>query len=222
MTVENISWSISMKECCRPRQGLNPRPPGLQSDGASKWGKLWEAEHFFFHTPMLTCTDQFWGLLFTYNALNSEFQQIELTKMRLLSFELEFYSPVNTIKVMLSWSVYLTSLLLSRLSPLGGYLYLCILLPETDNCPSWIIGKGRMTVENISWSISMEKCCHTWQKLNLRPPDQQSNVHLTEPPRPVAQMRHHSAYTKGLQLLHPTPPQNRALKVIQKQIIFMI
>ena len=25
------------KECCRPRRGLNPRPPGLQSDGASNW-----------------------------------------------------------------------------------------------------------------------------------------------------------------------------------------
>ena len=37
MTVENISWSISTKECCRPRQGLNPIPPGLQSDGTSKW-----------------------------------------------------------------------------------------------------------------------------------------------------------------------------------------
>ena len=37
MTVENISWSISTKECCRPRRGLNPGPPGLQSDGASNW-----------------------------------------------------------------------------------------------------------------------------------------------------------------------------------------
>ena len=26
MTVETISWSISTKECCRPRRGLNPRP----------------------------------------------------------------------------------------------------------------------------------------------------------------------------------------------------
>ena len=32
MTVENISWSISIKECCRPRRGSNPRPPCLQSD----------------------------------------------------------------------------------------------------------------------------------------------------------------------------------------------
>ena len=37
MTVENISCSISTKECCRPRRGWNPRPPGLQSDGASSW-----------------------------------------------------------------------------------------------------------------------------------------------------------------------------------------
>ena len=34
MTVENISWSIFTKECCRPRRGLDPRP-GVQSDGAS-------------------------------------------------------------------------------------------------------------------------------------------------------------------------------------------
>ena len=37
LTTENISWSISTKECCRPRRGLNPRPPGLQSDDASNW-----------------------------------------------------------------------------------------------------------------------------------------------------------------------------------------
>ena len=37
MTVENILWSLSTKDCCRPRRGLNPRPPGLQSDGASNW-----------------------------------------------------------------------------------------------------------------------------------------------------------------------------------------
>ena len=35
MTIENISRSISTKECCGPQQGLNPRPPGLHSDGTS-------------------------------------------------------------------------------------------------------------------------------------------------------------------------------------------
>ena len=29
-----------------------------------------------------------------------------------------------------------------------------ILSPETDNCPSWISRRDRMTAENISWSIS--------------------------------------------------------------------
>ena len=38
-------------------------------------------------------------------------------------------------------SVYLTTLLLGRLSPLTGNVH--ILLPETDNCPSWISGRER-------------------------------------------------------------------------------
>ena len=33
-----------------------------------------------------------------------------------------------------------------------------ILSPETDNCPSWISGRERMTTENISWSISTKEC----------------------------------------------------------------
>ena len=32
MTVENISSSISTKECCKPRRWLNSRPPGFQSN----------------------------------------------------------------------------------------------------------------------------------------------------------------------------------------------
>ena len=38
-----------------------------------------------------------------------------------------------------------------------------ILSPETDNCPSWINGRERMTVENISWSISTKECCRPRQ-----------------------------------------------------------
>ena len=34
-----------------------------------------------------------------------------------------------------------------------------ILSPETDNCPSWISGRERMTIENISWSIFTKECC---------------------------------------------------------------
>ena len=79
---------------------------------------------------------------------------------------LEFYDPANTVKVMLSWSV---------------HQYLCTLSPVTDNCPSWISGRERMTVENILWSISMEECCQTLLGSNLPLPDHQSDVHLTEP-----------------------------------------
>ena len=51
MRVGSISWSISTKECCRPRQRLNPRP-GLQSDGASNWsshrGQLYTALLYYY------------------------------------------------------------------------------------------------------------------------------------------------------------------------------
>ena len=36
-----------------------------------------------------------------------------------------------------------------------------------------MIGSERMTVENISWSISIKKCCETCQGLNPRLPDHQ-------------------------------------------------
>ena len=60
-----------------------------------------------------------------------------------------------------------------------------ILSPETDNCPSWISGRERMTVENISWSISTNKCCRPRRGSKTRPPGLQSDVHPTESPRPV-------------------------------------
>ena len=60
-----------------------------------------------------------------------------------------------------------------------------ILSPETDNCPSWISGRERMTVENISWSISTKECCRPRRGSNPRPPGLQSDAHPTEPPRPA-------------------------------------
>ena len=50
-----------------------------------------------------------------------------------------------------------------------------ILSPETDNCLSWRSGRERMTVENISWSISTKKCCRPWRGLNPQPPGLQSD-----------------------------------------------
>ena len=66
-----------------------------------------------------------------------------------------------------------------------------ILSPETDNCPSWISGRERMTVENISWSISTNECCRPRRGLNPRPPGRQSEAHPNEPRgRQVLRSRH--------------------------------
>ena len=55
MTVENISWSISTKECCRPRRGVEPAtswsPVGrriqLSHRGRREYGK-----HIYLDTPL--------------------------------------------------------------------------------------------------------------------------------------------------------------------------
>ena len=86
---------------------------------------------------------------------------------------LRFYGPVNPMGSCWAWSVYLTTRLLGRLSPVTSIVH--ILLPETDNCPSWISGRERMTVENISWSISTKECCRPWRGLNPWPPGLQSD-----------------------------------------------
>ena len=150
---------------------------------------------------------------------------------------LRFYGPVNPMGSCCAWSVYLTTRLLGRLSPLSVFFFFFfdlgftalsrifhlyradhsskvgenwrtrrkttwpsvsrtwlshiwpkrgsnhsgekpskrltsivhILPPETDNCPSWISGRERMTVENISWSISTEECCWPRRGSNPRP-----------------------------------------------------
>ena len=60
-----------------------------------------------------------------------------------------------------------------------------ILSPETDNCPSWIRGREKMTVENISWSIASKEWCRICGESNLRLPDTciQADLHPTEPSR---------------------------------------
>ena len=58
-------------------------------------------------------------------------------------------------------SVYLTTLLLGRLSSKQLTSIVHILLPKTDNCPSWISGRERITEENISWSNLHERMLRT-------------------------------------------------------------
>ena len=90
-------------------------------------------------------------------------------------FVLRFYGLVNPMGSCWVRSVYLTTRLLGRLSPKRLTSIVYIFSPETDNCPSWISGRERMTVENISWSISTKECCRPRQGLNPRPPGLQSD-----------------------------------------------
>ena len=69
---------------------------------------------------------------------------------------LRFYSPMGSCR-----AVSLPNhTLLGRLSPLKRLTSIVhILLPETDNCPSWISRRVRMIIENVSWSNLHERSC---------------------------------------------------------------
>ena len=71
----------------------------------------------------------------------------------------EFKDSGNSIWVMSSQRVYLTKVFLDRLIEKQLTNTGHILSPETDICPSWISRYEKMTVENISWLISMKECC---------------------------------------------------------------
>ena len=82
---------------------------------------------------------------------------VVLTDFVCLSWE--FYGPVNTLKLMYSQSVNLLTNFLGRLNPLSSLPVLVrILSPVTDNCPSWINGQERKTIEIISWSAPLKLC----------------------------------------------------------------
>ena len=60
---------------------------------------------------------------------------------------------------------YLHTIYLGKLCPHQYFVH--TLSPVTDNCPSWISGRGRLTEEMISWSTSAKNwagilTCGTW------------------------------------------------------------
>ena len=97
----------------------------------------------------------------------------QIFTLRFCLFVLRFYGPVNPMGSCRARPVYLTTRLLDRLSPLTTIVH--ILSPETNNSSSLISGRERMTVENISWSISTKECCRPRRGLNPRPPGLQSD-----------------------------------------------
>ena len=103
MTVENISWSISTNECCRPRRGLNPRPPGLQSDGASNWAT--EAATF----ASITC---FYGKWRNYPRIIIKYPSLKFPLEKLLALWL-----IKTYKLIRKTCLY-------NFDPLKPHFYL--------------------------------------------------------------------------------------------------
>ena len=79
-----------------------------------------------------------------------------------------------------------------------------ILSPETDNCPSWISRRERMTVENISWSISTKECCRPQRGWTRDLLVSSRTAHPTEPQR---SLRLHQNYNKNIR-----KPKNRGLR----------
>ena len=63
--------------------------------------------------------------------------------IRCLSFELQFYGPVNTAKVMSSWSVNLLMRFLALFSRWLTSTCAQTFASIIGNCPSWIRRKGR-------------------------------------------------------------------------------
>ena len=102
--------------------------------------------------------------------IRAVWSESSLSAFWVIWFVLRFYGPVNPMGSCRARSVYLTTQSSKRLTSIVH-----ILSPETDNCSSWISGRDRMTVENISWSISTKECCRPRRGLNPRPPGLQSD-----------------------------------------------
>ena len=108
MTVESISWSFSTKECCRPRRGLNPRPPGLQSDGASNWAT--QRFRRYSPLPVLSCRRVRVGHLLYFNCAEDiaspQVKKSSMTPTIMQLFKIFFVHsvfPVLIFSCLLSW-----------------------------------------------------------------------------------------------------------------------
>ena len=91
-----------------------------------------------------------------------------------------------------------------------------ILMPKTDNSPSWIRGKERMIVENISWSITTKECFWPSRGRTHKLLITSLDAHPSEPMRPANYFvdtasyldlcagcsRHNNHFTKFLIISH--------------------
>ena len=137
MTIENISCSISTKECCRPRRGLNPQPPGLQSDGASNWAT--EAILYAIYTKIQPYSFLGSGVVFL-SVFFLPYMGMVAILFNGLFVCVNILRPSHPMGSCRVWSVYLTILLLGRLSPLWAWWPSCSMVQSHLNklsIPLW-------------------------------------------------------------------------------------
>ena len=85
--------------------------------------------------------------------------------MLTLSIHFDFFFFFFFFKFKFWFDYYLHTIYLGKLCPHQYFVH--TLSPVTDNCPSWISGRGRLTEEMISWSTSAKNwagilTCGTW------------------------------------------------------------
>ena len=108
-----------------------------------------------------SCLENMIGTLYLHCIQTKSINHSQTIFNELCLFVLRCYGLVNSLRPCRARSVYLTTLLLGRLSPLSSYSVLCTyfrqkLTPTTST--SWISRRERNTVEYISWSISAKEC----------------------------------------------------------------
>ena len=84
-----------------------------------------------------------------------------------------FYGPSTHFRSFRARSVNLATLFLGK----PPRQFISILSQVTDNCSSWISGRGRLAVEMFSSSNLHERMCRTWRS-NLGPLACQANTLL--------------------------------------------
>ena len=98
---------------------------------------------------------------------------------------LRFYSPVNPVGLCRAQSVYLTTLLQGRLSPLRGIPVLCRFFRQKLTTAFLNQQKGENDCRKCFMINIHERMLQTRQGSNPQPPHHPSDRHPTEPPRPA-------------------------------------
>ena len=154
MTVENISWSISMKELLLDPVGMEPRTPWLPMRCASDWAeeafKNCIGVNFctFFHADTNNCPSGITGReMMTVENIS---WSISMKELLLDPVGMEPGTPWLPMRCASDWAE-------EAFKNCIGVNFCTFFHADTNNCPSGITGREMMTVENISWSISMQE-----------------------------------------------------------------